>query len=516
MTTLFESKNFYPQMYKFGFFAEAIPPCFTAEDLAEHADELTKLAGKTTETSPVILSAYKNEMSRRIISAANPYAFTNTIKLMYEHRKFIRKHSNSSASESPITFIHNYDGENSEHINSDLARELIRAKSDFAQNLRKRVALAMGYRFRLSIDIAAFYNSIYTHSITWAVCGKSEAKQMFSKAKPKSTEYNIANNLDLSVRNQKNKETNGILTGPFTSRIFSEILLAQIDAILQKRGYVFKRYVDDYKFYFRSESDAQKAVMDIAKILSEYNLSLNLSKLEIKQYPFDIESAMKQRLEEAFQQRGVYGLLNEAGRLHTEGEKGSYKYALKMLTNKELPSSNQEAILSILFNINLINPAFARYIIRFLRKCKGTVGEDRLADIVNNELNRSLGEGLEQETLNLLFFLRTLNLEVEGSLMPPALSMHNDFINVILLDLWFAKKDKVRRNATEARKINEAIKSIESKLQNQSFSGEHWLLLYEAKSRSYFDLAIADDKTTAFFNKLMELGVSFYQPDSHC
>ena len=56
---------------------------------------------------------------------------------------------------------------------------------------------------------------------------------------------------------------------------YSEIILSAIDKILCDRGFVFRRYVDDYKFYFRSESQAEESIRIIEKILNQYNLNLN-------------------------------------------------------------------------------------------------------------------------------------------------------------------------------------------------------------------------------------------------
>lgn len=80
----------------------------------------------------------------------------------------------------------------------------------------------------------------------------------------------------------------------------------------------------------------------------------------------------------------------EAGRLYLEGEKGAYKYALKMLRNREIPDEDFAPVLSMLFNINLLDPRYARYIVSYLEQSKSAMGVQRLAEIINRELDRSL------------------------------------------------------------------------------------------------------------------------------
>lgn len=503
-------RTFCYQMCAYGFFAEQVPPCFTSQTLARKYSKVSKLVGKSYKTSPVNLSTYKTETARRVISVANPYAFASAMEFIGEHFKDIDAYASSSNSESPITFLHFYGEDEDEVINSELARSFLRAKSDFKRNLRNRIAGAMGYRYRLSIDIASFYDTIYTHSLSWAICGKDKAKRMLSDKSQRSDEYRFADELDRHIRNQKNQETNGILTGPFTSRIFSEIILAAIDKELRDMHFVFKRYVDDYKFYFRTKPEAQKAIFDVSKILADFNLSINQSKVEIVEYPFDLESRMRSRLDNALKGFGVYGALMEAGRLYVEGEKGAYKYALKMLQGANIPDDERAPVLSMLLNINLLNPKYARYIVEYLRGSRIVVGEEKLSTIINNELDRSLSDGFEQEVLNLLYFLRTLNLKIKASSLVQALAMDNDFISIIVLDFWVKEKDLVRYTDEEAGKLDESINQLVGDLSLESVDGEHWLLLYEARFHGFLKLGEFRGKTAEFFDEMLKQGVSFY------
>ena len=245
-----------------------------------------------------------------------------------------------------------------------------RVKSDFVEGIKNCIRVSLGYQYRLQVDIANCYNSIYTHSIAWAVCGKEKAKTYMRTKTPATLkqDYELADTLDAFMRFQKNNETNGIVVGPFTSRIFSEIILASIDKELREKGFIFRRYVDDYKFYFRSETKAQESVQQIEKILNKYNLNLNLSKTEIRRFPYEILSNMKDSYDAAFKKDGIFGVLNAAGTFHIAGEKGAYKYALKYIKKEKLNAETFNLVFPMLVNVMLLDPKYGKYVIAFMKK----------------------------------------------------------------------------------------------------------------------------------------------------
>lgn len=280
------NEDFSKQVVEFGYFSEQLPACFSSKMMVEHLDEIMKnistnwkkMSNKKV-TSPLNISIYKNDVSRRILSLPNPEMFLKIVKFYSENWDTIKELSYSPNSLSPITYLRSYlEDSRIEEINSENLRENVKAKSDFIEGVKECISISLGYQYKLKVDIANCYNSIYTHSITWAICGKTLAKKYLRTKEPESLKekYELGDALDKLIRFQKNNETNGIVVGPFTSRIFSEIILAAIDSELRNYGYVFKRYVDDYKFYFRTEFEAQQSIKFIEKILNEYNLNLNL------------------------------------------------------------------------------------------------------------------------------------------------------------------------------------------------------------------------------------------------
>ena len=117
--------------------------------------------------------------------------------------------------------------------------------------MRPSVELRDDFRIRLSsrreeyvvADIRAFFHSIYTHAIPWAIHGKEFAKQNRQPS-------HYGNLVDLLCRNAQDGQTIGLPVGPDTSRLIAEIIASAMDTHVQKRLTVGKRdasrYIDDY------------------------------------------------------------------------------------------------------------------------------------------------------------------------------------------------------------------------------------------------------------------------------
>ncbi|MFG0805305.1 antiviral reverse transcriptase Drt3b [Pseudomonas fluvialis] len=141
----------------------------------------------------------------------------------------------------------------------------------------------------IRFDISKCFDSIYTHSIAWAVKDKNFAKENHTK-------ISFENKFDEITRNSNHGETNGIIIGPETSRIFSEIILQRIDvdtiSTLKKHGlelgrdYTVKRYVDDYFVFSKKEEVCKKIFKAFKENLEFYKLHINESKTQNLTTPF--------------------------------------------------------------------------------------------------------------------------------------------------------------------------------------------------------------------------------------
>ncbi len=429
----------------------------------------------------------------------------------------IEEFAKNSNSLSPIKFIRFYaQGEAEELINCETLRECFKVKSDFIISIKQCIRASLGYKYRLNVDISNCYNSLYTHSVSWAVCGKDKAKEYFRTQQPESmrVDYEMADCLDAFTRFQKNNETNGIIVGPYTSRIISEIILARIDKDLLQKEFNFKRYVDDYKMYFRTEAQAQESLPIIEKVLNEYNLSLNSSKTIIQKYPYETISNLKESFERALTDQGVFGVLNCASQLFASGEKGAYKYALKYIKDKPLAGEEIEVIIPTLINVMLIDPRYGKYVTKYLKKNLQCVRKEKLTEVFNHELSCSVDSQLQQETLLFIQLIKDLKLKIYGKNITKILHSDNDFAIIIALDLWKNSNEMVVRTKSEAREINLALDWLLVQLNGEKLSGARWLLLYEIiVNKLVTSKKMPTVELNEFFKKMVDLNISFYRPN---
>lgn len=129
-------------------------------------------------------------------------------------------------------------------------------------------------------DIAKCFDSIYTHTLSWALSNKEIIKENVL-----INNYTFGGAFDTLMQKLNYNETNGIIIGPEFSRIFAEILLQQIDfsvkksledvKIRHKTDYAIFRYVDDYFLFFNEDTVKEKIVETIKFELIKYNLYFN-------------------------------------------------------------------------------------------------------------------------------------------------------------------------------------------------------------------------------------------------
>lgn len=145
------------------------------------------------------------------------------------------------------------------------------------------------YNAMVQIDVNKCFDSIYTHSLPWAVLGKSQTK--FHLEKSKKT---FSGQFDALMQGLNQKETNGIVIGPEFSRIFAEIILQSVDIELERRlhenaklvhkvDYEIFRYVDDFFVFYNDPSTELNVIETLQSVLKSKKLAINSSK--IKSYP---------------------------------------------------------------------------------------------------------------------------------------------------------------------------------------------------------------------------------------
>lgn len=133
-------------------------------------------------------------------------------------------------------------------------------------------------------DISDCYGAIYTHSIVWALHGKSVAKHNRSQTL-------VGNYIDSQLQDMHSQQTVGIPQGSVLSDLLSEIVLGYADYLLVEElslapdllrsEYKILRYRDDYRIFASSREDVHLILLSLMKVLSGLNFKLGAAKTSI-------------------------------------------------------------------------------------------------------------------------------------------------------------------------------------------------------------------------------------------
>lgn len=168
----------------------------------------------------------------------------------------------------------------------------------FVENEIRKVKLESTYPYILKIDLSKFYENVYTHlfgdlsfkKIDRIINPTDFYDYVWRLSLPNSEVEKLKaffNWLDTLNQKINNNHTKGILQGPISSRISAEILQLYIDEKIiellrtKPSSITFTRYVDDYKFYAKNQSDLENLKIDLTHLFREFSLPLNDSKIEI-------------------------------------------------------------------------------------------------------------------------------------------------------------------------------------------------------------------------------------------
>lgn len=160
------------------------------------------------------------------------------------------------------------------------------------------------YKYLVKFDLQSCFDSIYTHTISWATAGGADKVKVL----PGYHGSWVGDAFDNLMQSVNARETNGIIIGPEFSRLFAEIILQYIDQKVeqelsgkefrQKFTYECYRYVDDYFLFYNDENVRNRFMESLTIWLKEFKLQINPSKTEVYEKPFITKVTIaKQRID---------------------------------------------------------------------------------------------------------------------------------------------------------------------------------------------------------------------------
>ncbi|MGR5554633.1 RNA-directed DNA polymerase [Vibrio alfacsensis] len=177
-------------------------------------------------------------------------------------------------------------------ICASLPRAAVEVQTDKGESIlgwwkdveQKSLSLALDYKYLFTTDIANFYPSIYTHSISWALHTKMEAKK-----KDNRQNFNLIGVVvDKTIQHMQNGQTNGIPQGSVLMDFIAELVLAYADnelstklSSLKLKNYKVIRYRDDYRVFTNSKEVADTIARQLTLTLQDLGLQLNSAKTNL-------------------------------------------------------------------------------------------------------------------------------------------------------------------------------------------------------------------------------------------
>jgi Reverse transcriptase (RNA-dependent DNA polymerase) len=198
-------------------------------------------------------------------------------------------------------------------------------------------------------DVSPFYESVYTHTIPWAINGKDAAK---ADSDWKSNTV-FGNRLDFPIRQAQSRQTQGIPVGPDSSDIAGEIVLSAVDEEFiqwsKPSDVVYRRHVDDYWVGGHTIEECERHLALLRLTLRQYQLDINEAKTKIVltrtvlggTWPKDFEREIVKTLGHGTSDSDVLAVLAKVVDFAaTNNDDGIIRHIIHVIDRKELWASN--------------------------------------------------------------------------------------------------------------------------------------------------------------------------------
>ena len=375
------------------------------------------------------------------------------------------------------------------------------------EETQERARRSIASRYVLRTDLTRFYPSIYTHSIGWAVHGKTPARADTLNAL-------YGNRLDLWVRETQDRQTGGIPIGPDTSYLLAEVIASRLDVILQTEiGPTLRgtRYVDDYNLYFESLSEAEKALATLHGAARRYELEINDLKTRIMEVPEPLEPFWKTQLRgmelsDHATPTALKALFDRATELAKDHPQDSVlTYVAKMMLTAQINPEHWELCEVLLLRSTVGEPGLMASLLKIYEKY-GAPPSNMLQRTLESlcQYHSPLHQGYEIAWS--LWMARALKMTLSEETAKAVCTIDDDVVALIAFDLMASGfMPRVETPVWDAHMNAEGLYS------------EHWLLAYEAFEQGWRKPANGVDYIAAdpygCFQILRKHKVRFYNPE---
>lgn len=333
----------------------------------------------------------------------------------------------------------------------------------------------LGKRYMVHADISKCYPSIYTHAIPWALVGKDAAKIH------KNMKTYWYNEIDYYARLSKNGETHGILIGPHTSNILSEIILCAIDENLSKKYDSYIRNIDDYICYVNTKDDAERFIIDLCRELKKYDLSLNHKKTEIKELPICVgetwiykikyQLATFKKLKDYVDYHDIQAFMDFIIKLVPENNDNNaiVLYAVKALNDFNLSKNAQKYLTKSVVALSLLYPYLVPILGKYIFE-RYKVDPDQSQEYANMIYETYIGKNNYEACSFALLYAINSKTKI-NDINIDTITSSQDCI-LMLMAFIYCKKNKLE---SELEGLDDFAKELVAKDEID----QYWLFLYE-------------------------------------
>lgn len=492
-----------------GFFAPELPPCFVSNDLAKYRRSILNRIEAFPEiqnrpayykyiTEPVWFYAPRFAKDDRRHGVPNPISYLLLSKVVADNYVQLRKLTKQSGlSASPPVF--DWSG----------ARALIRPSIDMRDDFR--VNLSSRREEYVAADIRAFFHSVYTHSIPWAIHGKA-----FAKANRGYNHY--GNLLDLLSRNLQDGQTIGLPVGPDTSRLLAEVVASAMDAQLRAQLGVSandaSRYIDDYTISTPQPRSGEDIIASLRQAAALFELELNSDKSAIVPTSTRHTSGWKQALRAAIPTGSIdlgrmQHFFYEVGRVcEDHPDVNVEKYAFSNARTAFMRSTDWSSVQSLLINAYRRNSTLVSLLVEvcILRQLQhGDVNTAILKDFLDHRIPALARANRTGEIVWLLFLAIRLRIRLSRTVTTPLWKLENALVGILVAAA--ASMQLVEGNAD--------FTLWDASQNSAGLKGSMWLYVYETSLNGLTPSANATLlQQDPYFGPLLEKRVRFLDVDA--
>lgn len=460
----------YDRLLSYGFFPEKLPPILDSVSFAN----LCKTANpgfRKTKYDYIRYETMRNINIPRQLGIPTPMAYERLCSVLRDNWDKLQAHFHVQTDNQDYVISRNHI-----QLRSSVNVLFEMNYDDWRNGGSPKDDLPIGMRFVVKADISTCFPSVYTHSIPWALVTKLVAK---ANQKP-SAWYN---KIDVACQNMKSKETHGLLIGPHTSNLISEIILTVIDHNLYDKGWRYVRNIDDYTCFVESRDEADAFITDLINELNEFDLSLNHKKTKIEKLP---ETAM----EHWVRKLNGFSLLTSYGKVDYKqarsyfdlaielmgtngGNASSLNYAIKVLSGQKLTGNAKTYGWKTSMQLSLIYP----YLLPLMEKYV-FIPMETPNDMIEKYSNKFYTYGLEKRNYEAccyaIYFALKYKFDIKDLDLNEVLQIDSCLMK-LLTYLYFNKK----QNKTALIQIYDNANS----LQNTDMD-RNWLYVYEVLNQN--------------------------------